>query len=92
VSESGRCLPRENGVKRVTEFLVIIPNEKPNGRIAILEFPHHLTGLLGDPGVIRMSRAACEMHPAAPNFDEHEDVNCVQKQGFDGEKNRCHGY
>ena len=37
----------KNGIKGVTEFLVVIPNEKPNGRIAILECPQHLTCLLG---------------------------------------------
>jgi hypothetical protein len=33
-----------------------------------------------------MSRTACEMHPAAPNFNKHQHVDRLQKQSFDGEK------
>ena len=76
----------KNGVKCLTEFLVVIPDKKPNGWVTLLEFPHHLARLLSDPGVVRTSGTTGKMYPVAPNFNKHQHVDRLQKQGFDGEK------
>jgi hypothetical protein len=54
--------------------------------IPILEFPRHLTGLLGHPGCIRMSRAAGQIDPSRPVFDEKEYIQRLQDEGSHRQK------
>ena len=60
-------------------------DEKRDDRVASLKFPDHLPGLLHDPGLIGISRAAREVHPPTTHFNEKQHVDRLQEQGLHGE-------
>ena len=61
-------------------------DEKAHGRVASLEFPDHLPGLLHHPGLMGIGRTAREVHPPATDFNEKQYVDRLQEQRFHGEK------
>jgi hypothetical protein len=73
-------------VESVCELGVVIWDQKPDARVVVFQLLHHLMGLLGDPGVVWIDRAVCEMHPMGPNLDKDEHLQRSQEQGFNGEK------
>ena len=59
--------------------------------VEIIAYPQkkpYLAGLLGDPGIVRMGSTACEMYTSTPNLYNYENVQRLEKQSLDGEKNR----
>jgi hypothetical protein len=75
----------EHRVVGMAELLVVVADQKVDGWFAPADLPHHLACLLGDPGVVRMGGAARKVDLSAADFDEHQHIDSLQKQGVDGE-------
>src|SRR5215211_8685967 len=73
----------EDNVEVTRELAVAIPDQKAHRRRTLRQSPSELTGLLGDPGAARVGRAAGEMHPAAAELDDEENVQPAQGNGLD---------
>jgi hypothetical protein len=74
----------EDDVEVTRELAVAVPDQKAHRRRTLRQSPRELTGLLGDPGAARVRRAAGEMHPAATELDEEENVQPPQGDGLAG--------
>jgi len=72
-------LASEHPVKVVGEFLVPVANEEAEGVRRCRQCPRQLPRLLGDPRRARIRRTSRDMHAAAAQFDEEEDVQPLQK-------------
>jgi len=59
----------EHRVEGMAELLVVVADQKVDGWLALVELPHHLACLLGDPGVIGMGGTARKVDTSAANFD-----------------------
>ena len=73
-------------IKGITELAIIVMDQKVEGFFSVLELPHQLSGLLGNPGYIWIGCDAGKMHPARTQFDEEKHIKGLQSDGFDGEE------
>jgi hypothetical protein len=75
--------PLRNSVglwRAIGEFLIPITNQKPDRFRTVRQGPRHLPRLLDDPLGTRIRRAPGQVHAAAAQLDEEEDVeSCSQK-------------
>ncbi len=78
----------DDGVELTRELAIAIADHKARRRRTLRQSPSELTGLLRDPGAARVGRAAGEMHPAAAELDEEENVQPPQGDGLDREESR----
>ena len=62
----------ENGVKGAGELAVIVVNQEPFVGSVLLERPHDLPGLLGDPLAMRVGCYTAQVHAPGLEFDEEE--------------------
>src|SRR6266540_1015009 len=76
----------EDDVEVTRELAVAIPDQKAHRRRMLRQSPCELTALLSDPGAARVRRAAGEIHPAAAELDEEENVQPPQGDGLDREE------
>ena len=80
------ALAREDGVEARRELGILIADEEPDGWGAIVDLPTQVTGLLGHPCGGWVRRAAGQMDPACPQFDEEEHVDRAQEERLDREE------
>ena len=73
-------------IKGFTELAIMVMDQEVEGFFSVIEFPHHLSGLLGNPGFVWIGSDACKMHLARTQFDEEKHVKGLQSDGFDGEE------
>jgi hypothetical protein len=71
-------LASEDGVESGSEFAIIVVDQETQGGIPVIELPNQLSGLLGDPELVRVGSDASQIHPACPQFDEEEHKVCSQ--------------
>ena len=71
-------------VKAAREFVIAIPNQSTNRFRALAEGPGHLPCMLCDPRLVRMGRAAGEVHSPTADFDEEQDVQPLEPDRVDG--------
>src|SRR2546425_115133 len=75
----------EDLVEGVAELRVAVVDEKPE-RLLVAEPHDQVARLLGDPAAVRIRRAGDVLNPSRRERDEEEDVDPLQKGGFDGEE------
>ncbi len=74
----------KNLVEAAREFTVTVVNEEVHRGLAfVAQVPNELTGLLRNPGTIRMGGAASQVDTTGAEFDEEEHIQCFQANGFD---------
>ncbi len=78
-------------IKGPGELRVVVTNQKRDPWFAIRQLPHHLSGLLGHPGTRGMSSTTGKMNLTSARLNEHQHVDRLQEERFDGEKNRRRG-
>ena len=76
----------EDRVEVAGELVIAVADQEAEPSRLLLERPGELTGLLGNPGAGRVGGAAGEVHAAACEFDEEEDVEALQRDRLDGEE------
>jgi hypothetical protein len=64
----------------------MVVDQIPHGHSPIMQLPGHLAGLLGDPRRIRMSRATGQVDSSGRVFDEKQDIQRLESEGFDRQK------
>ena len=65
-------------VEATREFVIAIPNQPTNRFGALGEEPGHLPCMLRHPLLVRMGRAAGEVHPPTADFDEEQYVQPLE--------------
>src|SRR2546425_10408683 len=75
----------EDLVEGVAELCVGVVDEKPE-RLLVAEPHDQVARLLGDPAAVRSRRAGDVLDLSRRERDEEEDVDPLQKGGFDGEE------
>ena len=73
-------------IKAACEFAIMIANQEANRFRAVRERPAHLTGLLRDPLLVGMGRAAGKVHTSAGDLDEEEHVQPSKPDRVDSEE------
>src|SRR5262249_38053411 len=76
----------EDGIEGAGELAVAVADQEAKARWLVLQCPGELAGLLGDPGAGRAGGAAGQMDAAAPQLDEEENVEPLQRDRLDGEE------
>jgi hypothetical protein len=61
-------------------------DQKADGRLPVFQAPHDLSGLLGHPTGIWLSRTPGKVDLSAAQFDEKEHVQRLQKYRVKGEE------
>src|SRR6266540_3251236 len=79
------ALTPEDLVEGAAELRVAVVDEKPE-RLLVAEPHDQVARLLGDPAAVRSRRAGDVLDPPRRERDEEEDVDPLQKGGFDGEE------
>ena len=68
------------------KFGIVTMKEIANGWRSLFEFPAELPGLLRDPNRNWVFGSASDMDTASSQFDEEENTDRFQPEGFDGEE------
>ena len=69
----------EDGIKRCGERGVIVVDQEVNGWLPGFQCPNHLSGLLSDPGRIRMRCATRNMDAPSTQLDKEQHVDRLQE-------------
>jgi hypothetical protein len=73
-------------IKGFTELGIIVMDQEVEGSIYVTEFPYQLSGLLGNPGFVWISRGTGEINLARTPFNEEKHIKSLQLDSFDGEE------
>ena len=79
----------ENSIKGLAERAVIVVDQETQGRFPVIEFPHQLSGLLGDPDFVGIGCDTGKMYAPRAQLDEKQHIDSLKPDGFDGEKVTC---
>ena len=66
--------------------MIAIPNQAANRFRALADGPGHLPCMLRDPLLVRMRRAAGEVHAPTADFDEEQYVQPLEPDRVDGKE------
>src|SRR5262249_56330089 len=76
----------EDVIKGQRELAVSIRHEEPVATVELWPLEDEISGLLRDPGGVRLRGAAADVNPPAPQFDEEQHVQRLQPHGLDGKE------
>ena len=76
---TGDAFRLEDGIEGCRELGVVVVDQEVNGGFPVFQFPDHLSGLLADPGGIRVRRTARKMHPPTAELDKEQHIDGLQK-------------
>jgi hypothetical protein len=76
----------EDGIKDSAVFAVVITYHMGKYLLVRLQVPNDPVRLLQYPSTGRMRCNAGQMNPAGSDFNEKEDVQCLQAKCLNGEK------
>ncbi len=58
-------------------------DQEVNGRLAFFKLPDHLSGLLANPGPVRMRGAARHINSSRAEFDKEQHIHRLQEKRVD---------
>jgi hypothetical protein len=85
-SDDLHALTAEEGVEGMRELCVSVTDQDTRLFTAVVEIHAEVSGLLEHPGAVGVGGAREVVDPAAPNADEHEDIQPSQPNRVDGEE------
>jgi hypothetical protein len=81
-----RSVACKNLIEGTTEFVVAVMDEKPQQLCPLVEVEGEVPRLLGNPGSVGVGGATGEMDAPCGELDEHQNVDPLQPDRFDGEE------
>lgn len=79
----------KNPIESGCELLIVVTDQKPDVGLTVDQLPHNLSGLLGDPCAFWVCGTIDEMNAPTADLNEHQHLDCLQKQRLHGEKVAC---
>ena len=79
-------LRAEHIVECAAELRVAVVDKEAQPSPSFSEHQQEVSGLLGDPGTVRVGAHAGQVDPSGVQFDEEQHVQSAQSDGIDGEE------
>ncbi len=89
-ADTGDVLGTEDGAEGRWELGIPVVDQEAHRHCSFVDLATELAGLLRDPRGGRVGWTASEVDPARPEFNENEDIEGLQPEGFDRKKVTCH--
>jgi len=84
--ENMEAFADENGIESIRVLAIVVPDEKSQRGLGIVDVPQDLSGLLRDPGPGGVGRDARQVYTPSSNLDEEEHIQGMEGNRFNGEE------